>query len=94
MFGTAGGVLYSLISSASAMGALNASIFATARLCVAASKRQYFPMVLANLHLQPGEKESDYYERTLLRTPSVISKLVQSIASSTETLRLEDEVPV
>jgi solute carrier family 7 (L-type amino acid transporter), member 6 len=46
--GSWGGVLFSIVVSMSAMGALNANVFATAKLCVSASHRNYFPPVLAN----------------------------------------------
>ena len=42
-----GGLLCSLMISVSAMGALNANVFATGRLCVAASQRRYFPKILS-----------------------------------------------
>ena len=76
------------------MGSLNANVFATARLCVAASKRMYFPAILANMHLQPGEVESDYYERKLSGTASTVTRVVVKFASATANLRLVEEVPV
>ena len=89
-----GGIIYTLIASASAMGSLNANTFATARLCVAASKRQYFPMILANMHLQPGEDESDYYKREHSGTASTITMLAVKFARATANLRLEEGVPM
>jgi solute carrier family 7 (L-type amino acid transporter), member 6 len=80
--------------SASAMGALNANVFATARLCVAASKRSYFPGILANMHIRQGEEESEYYKRKLERSPTIIRKTISSFASLTNTLRIEKGVPV
>ena len=80
--------------SASAMGALNANVFATARLCVAASKRSYFPGILANLHIRQGEEESEYYERKFKGSPAIIRRTMSSFASSTNTLRIEKGVPV
>jgi L-type amino acid transporter 6 len=80
--------------SASAMGALNANIFATARLCVAASKRSYFPGILANMHIRQEEEESEYYKRGLEGCPAIIRKTISSFASLTNTLRIEKGVPV
>jgi solute carrier family 7 (L-type amino acid transporter), member 6 len=76
------------------MGALNANVFATARLCVAASKRSYFPGILANLHIRQGEDEWEYYERKLKGSPAIIRKTMSSFANSTNTLRIEKGVPV
>jgi len=76
------------------MGALNANVFATARLCVAASKRSYFPGILANLHIRQGEEEWEYYERKLKGSPAIIRKTISSFANSTNTLRIEKGVPV
>jgi L-type amino acid transporter 6 len=76
------------------MGALNANVYATARLCVAASKRLYFPGILANMHIRQGEEESEYYERKLQGSSAVFRKTISSFANSTSTLRIEREVPV
>jgi L-type amino acid transporter 6 len=76
------------------MGALNANVFATARLCVAASKRLYFPGILANMHLRQGEDESEYYETKLQGSPAVIRKTISSFARSTTGLRIDKGVPV
>jgi L-type amino acid transporter 6 len=80
--------------SASALGALNVNVFATARLCVAASKRSYFPGILANMHIREGEEESEYYEKKLEGSPAILKKTMSSFASSTNTLRIEKGVPV
>jgi solute carrier family 7 (L-type amino acid transporter), member 6 len=76
------------------MGALNANVFATSRLCVAASKRSYFPKILANLHVQSGDREVDYYEKKLRNTSSVIKGTVIKFATSTARLRFVDGVPM
>ena len=72
LFGAAGALIYSLTIAASAMGAVNANIFATAALCVAASKQEYFPRVLANLHYSDGEDETSYYRHAFQNYPSPI----------------------
>ena len=56
----------------SAMGALNANVFATAILCVTASRRGYFPRIFANMHYARGTSESDYYRRVLRNWPAMI----------------------
>ena len=94
MFGAVGGMFYSLIASISAMGALNANVFATARLCVAAGKRSYFPPIFANLHSHPGEEEHEYYERKLRIAPTFIRNLMVIFGRYTAHLRLVEEVPV
>jgi len=76
------------------MGALNANVYATARLCVAASKRLYFPGILANMHIRHGEEESEYYERKLQGSSAVFRKAISSFANSTSTLRIDKGVPM
>ena len=80
--------------SASAMGALNANVFATARPVVAASNRNYFPGILANRHFSDVAKESDYYRGALAKIPSPLVTLIVKFAKATHTLRLEKQVPV
>ena len=76
------------------MGSLNANVFATARLCVAASQRGYFPAILANLHIERGDNESTYYEKLLKGQPRLINNPLRKLATMTERLRLEQEVPM
>jgi len=80
--------------SASAMGALNANVFATGRLVVAASNRNYFPGILANLHYSVGDKEPDYYRGAFSMLPNQLVSLIVRFAETTSTLRLEKQVPV
>jgi hypothetical protein len=47
-------VVFSLMIAASCLGALNANVYATATLCVAASHRGYFPSIL-------GTKPSTFF---------------------------------
>lgn len=84
--------------SASALGALNANVFATSRLCVAAAHRGYFPAVLANLHCRLEADEADYLEEALvgLKRPvfSVLKTGVTWFAEATRELRWRRGVPV
>jgi hypothetical protein len=92
--GTYGGLLYSLVVSASALGSLNASIFATAVLCVAASRRKYFPAVFANLHCESVELEIESHQPILNMLPRWTQYLIVTFLKATSTLRWEKEVPV
>ncbi|SPN97249.1 uncharacterized protein DNG_00763 [Cephalotrichum gorgonifer] len=55
-----GGVLLCVMVSISAMGALNANIFSTAKIAVTASEVGYFPAILANLHCKSAKDESAF----------------------------------
>ncbi|KKY37701.1 putative amino acid [Diaporthe ampelina] len=94
----AAGVIFSVVVSASALGALNANVFVTSRLCVAAAHRGYFPVVLANLHCRSEADEADYLEEALvgLRRPvfSVLKIGVTWFAEATRELRWRRGVPV
>lgn len=94
LLGGAGAIIYSLTIAASAMGALNANIFATSALCVAASERRYFPKILANLHFSPGEDEADYYRLSLRKCPGFLRDRIIWFANATSTLRLKSKVPI
>ena len=83
-----------MIISASAMGSLNANVFATARLCVAASQRGYFPKVLSNSHFLDEETELEYYHESLPNDPFRIKHMIVRFARATTTLRLQKKVPV
>ncbi|KAI0532657.1 amino acid/polyamine transporter I [Xylaria digitata] len=63
--GTWGGLIFTIGVAISAMGAVNANMFAVAKLCVAASRRAYFPQVLANLHCRTAQDEAPYFRRAL-----------------------------
>lgn len=76
------------------MGALNANVFATGKLCAAASKRHYLPAVLGNMHIESAMKETEYYERILQRLPRAITSRAISFAEATADLRLAKEVPM
>jgi len=94
LLGGAGALIYSITIAISAMGALNANVFATAVLCVAASKRCYFPKILANLHYSAGEDESNYYRRVLQRYPAPWRDSMIWFANRTSALRLKRSVPM
>ncbi|KAI1308785.1 amino acid/polyamine transporter I [Xylaria venustula] len=86
-----GGLIFTIIVAISAMGAINANMFATAKLCVAASQRAYFPPMLANLHCCAAQDEEPYFRRQLawpFRPP------VLAFARLTRRLRWEHSVPV
>ncbi|KAI0452257.1 amino acid/polyamine transporter I [Xylaria acuta] len=89
--GAWGGLIFTTVVAISAMGAVNANIFAVTRLCVAAAQRAYFPLVLANLHCCTARDEASYFRRTLawpLRLP------VLGLSRLTRRLRWEYSVPV
>lgn len=58
--GSVFGIVFSVVVSISALGSLNANVFATSKLCVAASHRAYFPRALANQHCSSAQDEADY----------------------------------
>ncbi|MCJ1353905.1 MAG: Y+L amino acid transporter [Icmadophila ericetorum] len=94
VFGLAGKLGYSLIVSASCLGSLNSNVFATGRLCAAASKREYLPAVLSNLHCSTRDQEPQYNKTALRRFPSRLSKMIAWFAAITGPLRWEKNVPI
>ena len=92
--GSWGGLLFSIVVSTSAMGALNANVFATAKLCVVASRRAYFPAVLANLHCESAKDEPEYLADRLRSWPSPARGLVMLFARATSQLRWQNSVPM
>ncbi|MBE3041106.1 amino acid permease [Candidatus Bathyarchaeota archaeon] len=89
-----GGVLLSLMVSISAMGALNANTFATAKLAVTASEVGYFPGVLANLHAETSKDEPAYLEGALAWAPWPVGAVVGLFARWTRGLRWRENVPM
>ncbi|KAJ3565420.1 hypothetical protein NPX13_g7507 [Xylaria arbuscula] len=86
-----GGLMFTVGVAISAMGAVNANLFAVAKLCVAASQRAYFPPILANLHCCTARDEKAYLRRALawpFRPPILIFMRL------TRRLRWEHSVPV
>ena len=94
MFGTPGGLLYSLAVSASSLGSLNANVFATGRLCVAASKSRYFPKILGNEHCSTRKEDSPSTRKALQSFPGFVVSRMLWFAEKTETLRWDKQVPV
>lgn len=86
-----GGLIFSVVVAISAMGALNANLFATSKLCVAASHRNFFPSVLANLHCNTAHDEAAYLEQSL---PLVVRLPVLLLARMTRNLRWQRSVPI
>lgn len=96
IFGTAGGLIYSLVVSACSLGSLNANVFATGRLCVAASQNRYFPSILGNGHCSERKDDSPA-TRNALRSLSFPRFAISGIlwfAGRTEALRWDKQVPV
>lgn len=94
VFGPPGGTVYSLIVSASCLGALNANVFASGRLIVAASKNKYFPKIFGNDHCSGREEEPFFTRKALQNIPSLLSAGILWFAKRTETLRWDKEVPM
>ncbi|KAI1341999.1 large neutral amino acids transporter small subunit 1 [Xylariaceae sp. FL0016] len=85
------GLVFSFVVAISAMGALNANVFATSKLCVAASHRRYFPAILANLHCSTARDEAGYLDETI---PPAFRFPVQVLARLTRSVRWERSVPI
>ena len=92
--GAGGGLLFSVIVSVSALGALNSNVFALAKICVAASQRSYLPKILANLHCTDAREEADHLGRGLGAFPSVIKGAVVAFSEWTQHLRWQRSVPM
>jgi solute carrier family 7 (L-type amino acid transporter), member 6 len=76
------------------MGALNANMFATAKLCVAAAHRKYFPAALANMHCTSAKDEEDYLDRRLRIIPTPVRSPLLAFAEATRELRWDKAVPM
>lgn len=94
IFGKPGGLLYSLMVSMSSLGSLNANVFATGRLCVAASKNRYFPKMLGNGHCAAREEDLSSTRKALQSFPGFAASGMLWFAGKTETLRWDKQVPV
>ena len=86
--------MYSLIVSASCLGALNANVFATGRLCVAASQQDYAPRVLANRHCTSREGDALATRKAVSPLPVFCARGALLFAKTTETLRWDKGVPM
>lgn len=80
--------------SVSAMGALNANTFATAKLAVTASEVGYFPRILANLHAESAKEETAYLAEAMAWAPQPVGRVVEWFAASTRVLRWKEKVPM
>lgn len=80
--------------SISAMGALNANTFATAKLAVSASEVGYFPAILANLHVEDAKDEPAYFAELLSWAPWPAKGMMTWFAGRTRRLRWHGEVPM
>ncbi len=89
-----GGLVFSVVVSISAMGALNSNVFALAKICVAASHRNYFPLILANLHCRSVKDEADYLDKIFVAVPAVIRRGLFGFSNWTQSLRWHRSVPV
>ncbi|ORY17794.1 large neutral amino acids transporter small subunit 1 [Clohesyomyces aquaticus] len=85
---------FSIIIAISALGAVNANVFATAKLCVAASHRHYFPRILANMHCNTMKEEDEYLETVLSSVPNWCRALICGFAKRTASLRWQKKVPI
>ncbi|KAI8174235.1 hypothetical protein KHU50_004484 [Colletotrichum sp. SAR 10_65] len=94
VLGSWAGVLFSVIVSISAMGALNSNVFATAKLVVVASQRGYFPAVLANLHCSNEKDEAGYVDEQLSALPRLLGGPIKGFVSWTQNRRWRRNVPI
>ncbi|KAF6841688.1 large neutral amino acids transporter small subunit 1 [Colletotrichum plurivorum] len=94
ILGNWAGLLFCLIVSVSAMGALNSNVFATAKLVVVASQRGYFPAVLANLHCSHEKDEAGYVHERLSAWPRLASGPIRGLLSWTQRRRWQGNVPI
>ncbi|KAE8452143.1 hypothetical protein EG329_001610 [Mollisiaceae sp. DMI_Dod_QoI] len=94
VFGTLGGIAYSLLVAISCLGALNSSIFAMGRLIVVASERRYLPSFFGDPEHESKEEETFHYKNYLRGWPSPIVSSVMMLIQKTETLRWDHKVPV
>ncbi len=94
VFGSIGGLVYSLIVSMSCLGSLNASVFASGRLMVAASKDHYIPKILGNGHCPTKEDDSASTRKLLRGFPTPVASSIIWLAARTEHLRWDKMVPM
>ncbi|KAF8866377.1 amino acid transporter [Acephala macrosclerotiorum] len=94
VFGTIGGIAYSLLVAISCLGALNSSIFAMGRLIVVASERKYVPSFFGDPEHESKEEESFHYRNYLRGWPKPLVSAVMKLIQKTETLRWDHKVPV
>ncbi|KAI1262440.1 amino acid/polyamine transporter I [Xylariaceae sp. FL1019] len=88
--GAWGGIVFSIVVAISAMGAVNANMFAVAKLTVVAAQRAYVPPILANSRCETSSDEAAYLRRTW---PWPLQVPVQVFARQTRKLRCDQSVP-
>jgi amino acid transporter len=96
LYGPAGSLIYTIAISLSALGSLNANVFAVGRLAVAASQRDYIPSFFSGSNsrgMSLVEEEQELREMTQ-RWPSWVVWCITRFAKATGRLRLEQGVPV
>ena len=94
VFGSIGGLVYSLVVSMSCLGSLNASVFASGRLMVAASKDHYIPKIFGNGHCPTKEDDSASTRKLLRGFPTPVASSMIWLAATTEHLRWDRMVPL
>ena len=78
----------------SALGAINTNIFASAKLCVTASNRGYFPTILSDTHSVSEGYELSHTQSTIKRYPLWLQSTVSTLERMISTLRLNNEAPM
>ena len=86
--------MYSLVVSMSCLGSLNASVFASGRLMVVASKDRYVPKILGNGHCPTKEHDSESTRKLLRGFPTPAASSIMWLAARTEHLRWDRRVPM
>ncbi len=85
---------YSVIVAISSLGSINANVFATGRVCAAASKRYYFPKLFGDPVCDSREEESRHYREMLKGYPRMLISVWIWIIEFTASSRWERHVPV
>ena len=97
LYGPAGSLMYTIAICISALGALNANVFAVSRLAVAASHRDYIPGIFAGDNktgMSVEQEERLLRARMQGRRPKWTVRLATGFTRATGRLRLEQGVPV
>ena len=94
IFGVWGGTAYSLAVASSCLGALNANVFATGRLIVAASMNHYLPRLFSNTHCLAREEEISFTRNAVKHLPYLFSTIILWFVRRTQSLRWDTHVPM
>ncbi|WQF79700.1 Putative amino acid/polyamine transporter I [Colletotrichum destructivum] len=94
ILGNWAGLVFCLVVSVSAMGALNSNVFATAKLVVVASQRGYFPAILANLHCSHEKDEAACVDEYMASLPRLAKVPIKCFLSWTQNRRWRRNVPL